>query len=142
MIHPNGSSIAPKSRCLIVEGQNATEPLGWCKLRVLGDAKDMPRPSIDTATIKTELITKQNMQNAKGNYINSGKPLTEREVQKSNATAKAILKQAEKKNTNATHIKYKVGQTVYATVEECVPLTSLKVIIGDQVLNIKALRRI
>jgi CRISPR type III-A-associated RAMP protein Csm5 len=136
MIHPNGSSIAPKSRCLIVEGQNATEPLGWCQLRVLGDAKDIPLPSIDMATIKTELITQQNKQNAKGNNINSGKPLTEREVQKSNTTAKAILKQAEKKNTNATQVTYKAGQTVYATVEECVPFLSLKVIIGDQVLII------
>lgn len=136
MIHPNGSSIAPKSRCLIVEGQNATEPLGWCKLRVLGDAKDMSLPSIDAVTIKKELITQPNKHKTKDNQIISGKPITEREVQKSNVTAKAILKQAEKKNTNATHIKYKVGQTVYATVEECVPLTSLKVIIGDQVLNI------
>lgn len=136
MIHYNGSNLAPKSRCLIVEGQNATEPLGWCKLRVLGDAKDMPLPSIDTATIKTELITQLNKHKTKDYQIISGKPITEREVQKSNVTAKAILKQAEKKNTNATHIKYKVGQTVYATVEECVPLTSLKVIIGDQVLNI------
>jgi CRISPR type III-A-associated RAMP protein Csm5 len=136
MIHPNGSSIAPKSRCLIVEGQNATEPLGWCKLRVLGGAKDMSLPSIDAVTIKTELITQPNKHKTKDNQIISGKPITEREVQKSNVTAKAILKQAEKKNTNATHIKYKVGQTVYATVEECVPLTSLKVIIGDQVLNI------
>jgi CRISPR type III-A-associated RAMP protein Csm5 len=136
MIHYNGSPLAPKSRCLIVEGEKAKEPLGWCKLRILGDAKDMSLPSIDTATIKTELITQQNKQNAKGNHINSGKPLTEREVQKSNTTAKAILKQAEKKNTNATQVTYKAGQTVYATVEECVPFLSLKVIIGDQVLII------
>jgi hypothetical protein len=136
MIHYNGASIAPKSRCLIVEGQNAKEPLGWCKLRILGDAKDIPLPGIDTATIKTELITKQNKQNTKDTQIISGKPITEREVQKSNATAKAILKQAEKKTTSIAQVIYKAGQTVYATVEECVPLISLKVIIGDQALTI------
>ena len=136
MIHPNGSSIAPKSRCLIVEGQNATEPLGWCKLRVLGDAKDMSLPSIDAVTIKTELITQPNKHKTKDNQIISGKPITEREVQKLNATTKAILKQAEKKNTNASYVKYTVGQIVYAMVKECVQFKSLKVMIGDQVVII------
>lgn len=138
MIHYNGSTLAPKSRCLIVEGQNATEPLGWCKLRVLGDAIDMPLPSIDAAIIKAELITQQNKQNRKGNYINSGKTLTEREIKESKEEAKAILKQAEKRNVTAPQLLYRNEQIVNATVEECIPFTSVKVKVDKQFLTINS----
>jgi CRISPR type III-A-associated RAMP protein Csm5 len=43
----NGSPIAPKSRCLIVDGQNAVTPLGWCKLTILPNSELL---GIDVAT--------------------------------------------------------------------------------------------
>jgi len=33
-IRHNGGSLAPKSRCLTVEGDDAKHPLGWCLLRI------------------------------------------------------------------------------------------------------------
>jgi len=39
LVRHNGSPIAPKSRCLIVNGQDAVTPLGWCKLTILPNSE-------------------------------------------------------------------------------------------------------
>ena len=137
----NGSPLAPKSRCLIAEGQNATEPLGWCKLRVLGDAKELALPSINAAEIKTDFLTEQPRQSGQqyrqGNRQNQERPATEKEIQQSKAEAYAIVKQAEKQKAIASQKTYKTGQKVETIVESSVLFQSVTVKIDDQALTLK-----
>ncbi|WP_041467343.1 type III-A CRISPR-associated RAMP protein Csm5 [Chlorobium phaeobacteroides] len=135
MVHYNGSPLAPKSRCLIIEGQNATEPLGWCKLRVLGDTKDLALPSIDAVKISTDILTEQPRQRGQQrqeNRQNKERPVTEKEIHKSKAEAKAILKLVEKQTNLTTQVTYMKGQVVLAKVDECKPFESIKITIGNQ----------
>jgi CRISPR type III-A-associated RAMP protein Csm5 len=143
MIRYNGSDLAPKSRCLIVDGQDSTEPLGWCKLSVLGDAKDIPLPSIDTAKIRTDFLTEQSQgmrsvqQYQQGSRRNQERPVTEKEIQHSKAEANAILKQAEKQKEIASKKIYKTGEKVSTTVENSILFQSVTVKINDQTITIQ-----
>lgn len=143
MIRYNSSPIAPKSRCLIVEGENATEPLGWCKFRVLGDAKDTPLPSINEANIKTDLLTEQSrgqqdaQQHRQGRRKNHERHVSEKQIQYLNEAANKIVKRAEKQKASALHKTYKTGEKVDAVVESCVPLQSVTVKINEKTLIIK-----
>ncbi|HWQ47597.1 MAG TPA: type III-A CRISPR-associated RAMP protein Csm5, partial [Methanosarcina sp.] len=136
MVHYNGSSLAPKSRCLIIEGQSATEPLGWCKLRVLGDTINLALPSIDVAKISTDFLTEQprqiGQQYRQGSRQNQERPVTEKEIQKSKAEATTILKLVEKQKKFTTQVTYMKGQVVLAKVDECKPFESIKITIGNQ----------
>jgi len=138
MIRYNGSPLAPKSRCLIVDGQTATEPLGWCKLTILRDAKDKPLPSIDTAIIRTDFLTEQPRQSGQqyrqGNRQNQERPATEKETQQSKAEANAILKQAEKQKASAAQKTYKKGDKVETTAEGSVLFQSVTVKINNQTI--------
>lgn len=108
MIRYNGSTIAPKSRCLIVEGQNATEPLGWCKLRVLGEAKDLPLPGINVATFIKNFQTEQAQGSQDGQHYPQGsrqnpkRPLSTSEIKKLDSASSVMLKQAIKHTKSTT----------------------------------------
>ncbi len=141
MILPNGSSLAPKSRCLIVEGEHAIEPLGWCKLTVFGDAKDTTLPSIDTANIRTDFLTEQSPQNRKSNNHfnrrNPEKPITEKEIQQLKAKANALFKQAVAQTQHTTQLTYTIGKKVSATVKEFDFLKKIITVkIGNQIIEI------
>ncbi len=139
MIRYNGSPLAPKSRCLIVEGENATKPLGWCKLRVLGDAKDKPLPSIDEAKIRKDFLTERPRQS--GRQYRQGsrqeRTVTEKEIQQSKAEANAILKQAKKQKATASQKIYKKGDKVETTVENSVLFQSVVVKINNQTMTLQ-----
>jgi len=141
LIRYNGSSLAPKSRCLIVEGENATESLGWCKLSILDDAKDMPLPSIDAATIRTDFLTEQPRQSGQqyhqGGRQNQERPVTEKEIQQSTAEANAIIKHVEKQTAAASQKIYKKGDKVETTVENSVLFQSVTVKIKNQTITLQ-----
>ena len=143
MIRYNGSPLAPKSRCLIVEGENAAEPLGWCKLRVLGDSKDTPLPCIDQANIKTDLLTEQSrgrqgaQQHRQGRRRNYERHVSEKEIQQSKAEANAIIKHVEKQTAAASQKIYKKGDKVETTVENSVLFQSVTVKIKNQTITLQ-----
>ncbi|NTW72850.1 MAG: type III-A CRISPR-associated RAMP protein Csm5 [Eubacteriaceae bacterium] len=137
MIRYNGSPIAPKSRCLIVEDQNATEPLGWCKLTILGDAKDIPLPSIDEAKIETGFLTEQPRQSGQQYPENKERPASEKEIKQSKIEASAIVKKAEKQQSLMSKKIYIKGEQVEGIVKSSVFCQSLTVRIGNQELTIK-----
>ncbi len=139
MILYNGSPIAPKSRCLIVDKKkiNATEPLGWCKLTVLGDAKDIQLPGIETATITTFFIEEQSQgaqpkksnPNIKRNIYE--KPFSPIEIKKLESASNAMLKQGKKQQTCASE------KHVSGIVKGCDMIKKELVIkIQDQIITI------
>jgi CRISPR type III-A-associated RAMP protein Csm5 len=140
MIRYNGSPIAPKSRCQVVKGPNATEPLGWCKLSVLGDAKDILLPGIESAKIETDFLTvhprSRGQQKSQRVRQNHEKQISEKETRKLRVAENIILRQSVKHNQAVSQMIFTKGQTVSATVEKCVPFESVTVKIGNQVLTI------
>lgn len=139
--HDRGDQVAPKSRLLIVEGKNAISPLGWCKLRILGDAKDILLTSIDAANIRTDFLTEQPRQNRQsnnhGNRRNSEKPITEKEIQQSKAKANALFKKAVAQIPPTTQLTYTIGKKVSATVKELDFFKKIITVkIGNQIIEI------
>ena len=65
----NPSMLAPKSRCLIADGDHAIAPLGWCRLAITS-AKELPsgvRPKQDGSTLflhSPQIKTKQQKNKA------------------------------------------------------------------------------
>lgn len=137
MIRYNGSPLAPKSRCLIVEGEDATEPLGWCRLRVLGDAKDRPLPRIEKANIKTNILTEQpqgekrKSQSWGKGKVHREKPLSEKEIKKIESESKSMLKQAQKYNNSSNKRKVRGIVTASNFLEK-----SLTININDRFFTI------
>lgn len=125
LVRYNGSQIAPKSRCLIVDGQDAIAPLGWCKLSILPSSG---LPDINQANISIPKENKQSQgERRTQNHGNHGgyqsKPATEKEIAQSKAEANNIVKQAEK--SKLKHIPYKKGDEIEMRVVESVPLKSI-----------------
>ena len=135
--HNRGSQIAPKSRCLIVEDNQAKEPIGWCKLKVLGDAKNTQLPNINTATIKTNFLTEQpqgkkrSQQSWGRGKANREKPLSEKEIKKIESESKSMLKQVQNYNKSSA----KKQQRGIVTASDF-PEKSLTIKIDDRVVTI------
>ncbi|MDX2129654.1 MAG: type III-A CRISPR-associated RAMP protein Csm5 [Chloroherpetonaceae bacterium] len=112
LVRHNGSPIAPKSRCLIVEGQNAIAPLGWCKITILpnGELPDINQAKI--AVTNTPLPDgnekRENTSFHRGGF--QPKPATEKEIAQSKAEANKILKHAEKSKPRI--VSYKKGDKI------------------------------
>jgi len=124
--HDRGNQVASKSRLLIVEGRQATYPLGWCQLSILGDSQAHEFPSIDAATTVTNLITQQ----TKTNSLHSNK--NKDNAKEINSTLKQAIKQNQSNNTT---IYYK-GKKVDAEVVKSVPLKEITIKIGEQILTL------
>lgn len=123
LVRFNGSPIAPKSRCLIVEGQNAITPLGWCNLAILpnGELPDINQAKITVEKEPQRYEQRQNNPSYQRGFQN--KPATEKEIAQSKAETNKILKQAEKSKSKA--VSYKKGDKIEMKVVESVPFKSV-----------------
>jgi CRISPR-associated protein Csm5 len=133
LVRYNGSPIAPKSRCLIVNGENAVTPLGWCKLTILLNGELL---GIDDATV-IEASTEERPQRNTPNQRNfQNKPATEKEIAQSKAEANKIVKQAVK--TAPKSVSHKVGNKIEMKVIQSTPLKSLTLEKGSDKLTVES----